>query len=171
MRELAEREPQTELLADERTLFLAAFEDSTPIGFVLAHVLPRRHGDPAHLFVYEIGVHDEFRRKGVGTALMQRLAELARENDLSRCIRAHERVERRRDGLLRGDRRRAPERGRRGLGSAPRLVGLGVVLGVAVRRFGVRHRRFFEIVVAVVFPRLGSILLCHESRPSRQLRT
>ena len=82
VRELAEREPQTELLADERTLFLAAFEDSTPIGFVLAHVLPRRHGDPAHLFVYEIGVHDEFRRKGVGTALMQRLAELARENDL-----------------------------------------------------------------------------------------
>ena len=82
VRELAEREPQTELLADERTLFLAAFEDSTPIGFVLAHVLPRCHGDPAHLFVYEIGVHEEFRRKGVGTALLQRLAELARENDL-----------------------------------------------------------------------------------------
>src|SRR5439155_103374 len=67
---------------DERTLFLAAFDDSTPIGFVLAYVLQRRHGDQEHLFVYEIGVRADVRRSGVGTALMQRLAGLARERGL-----------------------------------------------------------------------------------------
>ena len=82
VRALAEREPQTELLTDERTLFLAAFDDSTPIGFVLAYVLQRRHGDHEHLFVYEIGVRADVRRSGVGTALMQRLAGLARERGL-----------------------------------------------------------------------------------------
>ncbi|TML55650.1 MAG: GNAT family N-acetyltransferase [Actinobacteria bacterium] len=82
VRALAEREPQTELLTDERTLFLAAFDDSTPIGFVLAYVLQRRHGDQEHLFVYEIGVRADVRRSGVGTALMQRLAGLARERGL-----------------------------------------------------------------------------------------
>jgi ribosomal protein S18 acetylase RimI-like enzyme len=79
VRELAEREPQVEFLADERTIFLAAFEDSTPIGFLLAYVLPRRHGEPEHLFVYEIGVRKDARRRGVGRTLMQRLAELAGE--------------------------------------------------------------------------------------------
>ena len=79
VRALAEREPQVGLLADEGTMFLAAFEDSTPIGFVLAYVLPRRHGEPEHLFVYEIGVREDDRRRGVGRALMRRLAELAGE--------------------------------------------------------------------------------------------
>jgi ribosomal-protein-alanine N-acetyltransferase len=82
VRELAEREPQTELLADERTLLLAAFDGSAPIGFVLAYVLPRRHGEPEHLFVYEIGVREHARRRGVGRALMQHVAELARERGL-----------------------------------------------------------------------------------------
>jgi GNAT superfamily N-acetyltransferase len=76
---LAAREPQTALLADERTIFLVAFEDEDPIGFVLAHELPRRHGDPTKLFVYEVDVREDRRRRGVATALMARLEELARE--------------------------------------------------------------------------------------------
>ena len=35
VRELAEREPQTRVLADERTIFLAAFEAGEAVGFVL----------------------------------------------------------------------------------------------------------------------------------------
>jgi hypothetical protein len=33
------------LLADPRTLLLVAFDGDLPVGFVLAHELPRRHGD------------------------------------------------------------------------------------------------------------------------------
>jgi ribosomal protein S18 acetylase RimI-like enzyme len=66
------------LLADSRTLLLAAFAEEQPVGFVLAHELPRRHGDTAKLFVYEIDVAESHRRGGIASALLERLAELAR---------------------------------------------------------------------------------------------
>ncbi len=83
VRELAEREPQTRVLADERTIFLAAFEAGEAVGFVLAHELLRRHGDPAQLFVYELGVDENWRRQGIGTALWRALGQLARERGLT----------------------------------------------------------------------------------------
>ena len=67
------------LLRDPRTLMLVAFEGESPIGFVLAHELPRRHGDRAKLFVYEVDVAESHRRRGIAKALLARLAELARE--------------------------------------------------------------------------------------------
>jgi ribosomal protein S18 acetylase RimI-like enzyme len=66
------------LLADSRTLLLVAFDEGRPVAFVLAHELPRRHGDPAKLFVYEIDVAESHQRRGIGSALLDRLAELAR---------------------------------------------------------------------------------------------
>jgi len=83
VRALAEREPQTGLLADERTIFLAAFEAGETVGFVLAHELLRRHGEPAQLFVYELGVDENWRRQGIGTALWRALVRLARERGLT----------------------------------------------------------------------------------------
>lgn len=70
------------LLADSRTLMLVAFDAERPVGFVLAHELPRRHGDPAQLFVYEVDVAESHRRHGIATALLARLAELARERGI-----------------------------------------------------------------------------------------
>jgi ribosomal protein S18 acetylase RimI-like enzyme len=67
------------LLADPRTLMLVAFDGATPVGFVLAHELPRRHGDRAKLFVYEVDVAESHQRRGIATALLARLTELARE--------------------------------------------------------------------------------------------
>jgi ribosomal protein S18 acetylase RimI-like enzyme len=67
------------LLADVRTLMLVAFDNEQPVGFVLAHELPRRHGDRSELFVYEIDVAETHQRRGIGKALLARLAELARE--------------------------------------------------------------------------------------------
>ena len=79
---LAEHAPPArtaELLADERTIFLVAFEgEAEPIGFVLAYELLRRHGDPSRLFVYEVGVAPDARRRGVATELMHELARIAR---------------------------------------------------------------------------------------------
>jgi len=70
------------LLADPRTLMLVAFAGERPVGFVLAHELPRRHGDRAKLFVYEVDVAETQRRRGVASALFARLAELARERGI-----------------------------------------------------------------------------------------
>jgi ribosomal protein S18 acetylase RimI-like enzyme len=85
VRELATAEgpgdPQA-LLADPRTLLLVAFAGELPVGFVLAYELPRRHGDPANLFVYEVEVEETQRRRGIASALLARLAELARDRGI-----------------------------------------------------------------------------------------
>ncbi len=78
VRKLAEAEPRTALLADDATIFLAAFQGGDPVGFVFGHVLPRRHGAPSILFVYELDVGEEHRRQGIGARLMTELAALAR---------------------------------------------------------------------------------------------
>ena len=70
------------LLADSRTLMLVAFDGERPIGFVLAHELPRRHGDRAKLFVYEVDVAESHRRRGIASALLARLAKLAGERGI-----------------------------------------------------------------------------------------
>jgi ribosomal protein S18 acetylase RimI-like enzyme len=70
------------LLADPRTLLLAAFDGGRPVGFVLAHELPRRRGDRAKLFVYEVDVAETHRRRGIASELLARLAGLARERGI-----------------------------------------------------------------------------------------
>jgi GNAT superfamily N-acetyltransferase len=82
VRVLATRTPHFELLDDERTIFLVAFEDGEPIGFVLAHDLPRRHDPPAKLLVYEVDVAEAHRGGGVGKALMAELANIAHERGI-----------------------------------------------------------------------------------------
>jgi aminoglycoside 3-N-acetyltransferase I len=61
---------------------LVAFDGARPVGFVLAHELPRRHGVRAKLFVYEMDVAETHRRRGIGSALLGRLADLARERGI-----------------------------------------------------------------------------------------
>jgi ribosomal protein S18 acetylase RimI-like enzyme len=70
------------LLADPRTLMLVAFDSELPVGFVLAHELPRRHGDRSQLFVYEVDVAESHQRRRIASALLARLAELARERGI-----------------------------------------------------------------------------------------
>jgi ribosomal protein S18 acetylase RimI-like enzyme len=73
---LAEREPRTALLADERTIFVAAFDGEEPVGFAFGYLLPRRHGDAEVLFVYELEVAESHRRRGIATRLMRELIRL-----------------------------------------------------------------------------------------------
>jgi len=74
VRTLATRTPQVDLLRDERTVFVAAFDAGAPVGFAFGFVLPRRHGAPTILFVYEVGVDEAYRRRGIAKELMRRLA-------------------------------------------------------------------------------------------------
>jgi ribosomal protein S18 acetylase RimI-like enzyme len=74
VRRLAEDgRPQTALLADERTIFVAAFDGEEPVGFAFGYLLPRRHGEPSMLFVYELDVAEAYRRRGIATRLMEEL--------------------------------------------------------------------------------------------------
>jgi hypothetical protein len=58
------------LLADPRSLLPVAFDAERPVGFVLAHELPRRHGDRANLFVYEVDIAESHQRRGIASALL-----------------------------------------------------------------------------------------------------
>ncbi len=75
---LATGEPRTALLADERTIFLVAFDGERAAGFVFGYELPRRHGNPSTLFVYEVEVAAACRGQGVATRLFGELARIAR---------------------------------------------------------------------------------------------
>jgi len=73
---LAEQDPpRTALLADENVTFMAAFDGDDPIGFAFGYDLPRRHGAPGVFFVYELGVDEAYRRRGIAKELMQTLLE------------------------------------------------------------------------------------------------
>ena len=77
---LAEQEPaRPDLLADERVRFAVAFDGDDPVGFAFGYALPRRHGLPTTFFVYEVGVDEAYRRRGIATLLMREL--LAGQDD------------------------------------------------------------------------------------------
>jgi ribosomal protein S18 acetylase RimI-like enzyme len=82
VRGFAESEPQVALLSDDRTIFLAAFQDAAPIGFVFGYELPRRHGEPSILFVYEVEVDAAYRGQGVATMLFRELERIARSRGI-----------------------------------------------------------------------------------------
>jgi ribosomal protein S18 acetylase RimI-like enzyme len=71
---LAEQVPaRPGLLADDRVRFVVAFDGDGPVGFAFGYELPRRQGRSAMLFVYELGVDEPYRRRGIGRRLMQEL--------------------------------------------------------------------------------------------------
>ena len=83
---LATREPRTALLEDPHAIFLVAFDNGIPIGFVLAYELPRRHGDEMTLCIYEIEVDEAWRRRGVATRLLLELERIARQHEIAEAF-------------------------------------------------------------------------------------
>jgi ribosomal protein S18 acetylase RimI-like enzyme len=82
VRVLAEGEPQTALLSDKRTIFVAAFEGDRPIGFAFGYELLRRHGNPSILFIYEVEVEPASRGLGVAKKLFGELERIARSRGI-----------------------------------------------------------------------------------------
>ena len=64
-------------LSDPANLLIVAERDGQPLGFVWAHWLDRLRPERKHLFVYEIEVDPDHRRRGVGTALMRAVLDAA----------------------------------------------------------------------------------------------
>jgi len=63
-------------LDDRRHVLLLARIDGYPVGFVSAVELSHPDKPRSEMFVYELGVDEGFRRRGVATVLMQALIEL-----------------------------------------------------------------------------------------------
>jgi ribosomal protein S18 acetylase RimI-like enzyme len=63
-------------LADERHHLLIGYIDGVPAGFVSAIELLHPDKPRPEMFVYELGVADAHRGRGVATALMKRVVEL-----------------------------------------------------------------------------------------------
>jgi ribosomal protein S18 acetylase RimI-like enzyme len=67
-------------LDDGNHHMIVAYEDDIPAGFVSG--VEMTHPDKGtEMFLYELGVAERFRRRGVGTALVEALADLARARD------------------------------------------------------------------------------------------
>jgi ribosomal protein S18 acetylase RimI-like enzyme len=73
-------EATEKFLADERHHLLIAYVDGIPAGMVTG--VEMTHPDKGtEMFLYELGVDEPYRRRGIGHALVSALAEVARERD------------------------------------------------------------------------------------------
>lgn len=67
------------LLASGAFWAVAAFEGGRVVGGITAHTIPMTRSPSAELFVYDLAVHEGFRRHGVGRSLVVALRGLAAE--------------------------------------------------------------------------------------------
>ncbi|MDM7829891.1 GNAT family N-acetyltransferase [Cellulomonas edaphi] len=65
------------LLTDDSFWAVAAFEDDRVVGGITAHTIPMTRSESAEVFVYDLAVHPEHRRRGVAAGLVATLRALA----------------------------------------------------------------------------------------------
>lgn len=66
-------------LADTNNALFLAFTENQPVGFLTAHRLQRFDARKAEVILYEIGVHESFRKKGIAKALIDHLKTWAKQ--------------------------------------------------------------------------------------------
>ena len=72
------------LLVKDENYFYVVTEGHRPIGFLVAHRFPRVDEDSEMIYLYEIGVHPEYRRMGVGSALVNALKQDCRNRNIKK---------------------------------------------------------------------------------------
>lgn len=65
------------LLRSETFVCIGAFASDLVIGALAAYVLPKFEQVRSELYIYDLAVHEAFRRQGVATAMIDMLRELA----------------------------------------------------------------------------------------------
>ena len=68
-----------QLLSSSSFWAVAAFEGDRIVGGITAHTIPMTRSASAELFVYDLAVHADFRRQGIGARLMAELRAQAAE--------------------------------------------------------------------------------------------
>ncbi len=66
-------------IKDPANIIVACFVDDKPVGFVLATVVKKPYKDKDFLYIDEVDVHAEYRKKGIGTALLKETFRIARD--------------------------------------------------------------------------------------------
>ena len=67
------------LLASQTFIAVATFDGMTLIGGLAAYVLPKFEQARSEIYIYDLAVHEQYRRQGVATALVTELKKLAVE--------------------------------------------------------------------------------------------
>jgi ribosomal-protein-alanine N-acetyltransferase len=67
-------------VADDRHHLVAAYAEDEPVGMLLGYRLSRVDGTPPVLYVWEVGVLEHHRRRGIGRALVEEAKRLASED-------------------------------------------------------------------------------------------
>lgn len=66
-------------LGDERTIVLAAFSGEEVVGALVGYVLDKLEQERSEIYIYDLAVALEYRRRGVATALIDSLGAIADE--------------------------------------------------------------------------------------------
>jgi aminoglycoside 3-N-acetyltransferase I len=69
---------------------LAAIADRKIVGGLTAYELVKYKREETEMFLYELGVEEEFQRRGIATALIERLKEICREKGIAEIFVATE---------------------------------------------------------------------------------
>jgi aminoglycoside 3-N-acetyltransferase I len=64
-------------LGNERTIVLAAFERSKAVGALVGYVLDKLEQERSEIYIYDLAVAKDYRRRGVATALIGALGPIA----------------------------------------------------------------------------------------------
>jgi aminoglycoside 3-N-acetyltransferase I len=71
------------LLAQDTFWVLAALQDGRPMGGLTGHALPMTRDESTELFIYDLAVHPDHQRRGVGRALIAALRTRAADCGIS----------------------------------------------------------------------------------------
>jgi aminoglycoside 3-N-acetyltransferase I len=67
------------LLSSDTFIAVAAFEGTTPVGGIAAYVLPKFEQARSEIYIFDLAVREERRRRGIATALITELKRIAIE--------------------------------------------------------------------------------------------
>ena len=67
------------LLGDDKFIALAAFQDDRMIGALAGYELVKFEAERSEIYIYDLAVREEHRRRGVATGLINALQPIARE--------------------------------------------------------------------------------------------
>ena len=67
------------LLADEKFIALTAWNDGKMVGALAGYELVKFEAERSEIYIYDLAVREEHRRRGMATALIEALQPIARE--------------------------------------------------------------------------------------------